>query len=255
VTGAAGSIGAEIAREVAAAGACVALLDREGERAQLVAEEITQTGSRAMGVQCDVTSRDSIVDAAKIVSDHFGLCSILINNAAALNPGRLIDLPLDKWNELLAINLTGYLLCSQIFGQQMIARSEGTIIHISSLSGHLPQPYSGAYSVSKAGVKMLSQLLAVELGEHRIRSNVVSPGMIRTPMSEMIYENPEVLRLREEIVPAHRISQPIDIAEIVLYLASNRSSYINGQDIVVDGGLSQMLLGLIPRPGFEREKS
>jgi NAD(P)-dependent dehydrogenase (short-subunit alcohol dehydrogenase family) len=153
----------------------------------------------------------------------------------------------------LAINLTGYLLCSQILGQQMIARGRGgAIVHISSLSGHMPQPYSGAYSVSKAGVRMLSQLLAVELGQHRIRSNVVSPGMIRTPMSEMIYADQDVLRLREEIVPAHRVSQPEDIADVVLYLVSERSSYINGQDIVVDGGLSQALLGLIPRPGFER---
>ena len=122
-----------------------------------------------------------------------------------------------------------------------------------SISGSVPQPYSGAYSVSKAGVKMLSRLLAVELGEHRIRSNVVSPAMVRTPMSEAFYQNEDVLRRREAIVPAGRISGPRDIAEAVLFLASERASYINGQDILVDGGLSQAFLSLIPRPGFEKQ--
>jgi NAD(P)-dependent dehydrogenase (short-subunit alcohol dehydrogenase family) len=117
----------------------------------------------------------------------------------------------------------------------------------------VPQPYSGPYSVSKAGVKMLSQLLAVELGEHGVRSNVVSPAMVRTPMSEVIYSNPEVLKRREQIVPARRISGPRDIAEVVLFLASPRSGYMSGQDLLVDGGLSSAWLTLIPRPGFEKQ--
>ncbi|MES1265908.1 MAG: SDR family oxidoreductase, partial [Variovorax sp.] len=122
-----------------------------------------------------------------------------------------------------------------------------------SISGRVPQPYSGPYSVSKAGVKMLSQLLAVELGEHGIRSNVVSPAMVRTPMSEVIYSRPEVLKQREMIVPARRISGPRDIAEVVLFLASPRAGYVSGQDLLVDGGLSTAWLTLIPRPGFEKQ--
>jgi NAD(P)-dependent dehydrogenase (short-subunit alcohol dehydrogenase family) len=128
----------------------------------------------------------------------------------------------------------------------------GSMVHVASISGRVPQPFSGPYSVSKAGVKMLSNLLAVELGEHRIRSNVVSPAMVRTPMSDVIYQNPEVLKQREQIVPAHRISGPADLAEVIVYLASPRAGYVNGQDILVDGGLSTAWLTLIPRPGFEK---
>jgi NAD(P)-dependent dehydrogenase (short-subunit alcohol dehydrogenase family) len=100
---------------------------------------------------------------------------------------------------------------------------------------------------------MLSQLLAVELGEHRIRSNVVSPAMVRTPLTEGIYQDPSVLKKRESIVPAGRISGPKDIAEVVAFLASPRSGYVNGQDVLVDGGLSTTWLSLIPRPGFEKQ--
>ncbi|MDB5829244.1 MAG: 2-deoxy-D-gluconate 3-dehydrogenase [Variovorax sp.] len=254
VTGAAGGIGGEIARELAAVGAKVALLDRDEKGATAFAADIAASGAQAIGVHCDITDEASVAAAAETVAGKLGPCSVLVNNAAAIYAGALMDVQLDKWNQLLAVNLNGFLLCSQVFGRQMIARKEGgSIVHVASISGSVPQPYSGAYSVSKAGVKMLSRLLAVELGEHRIRSNVVSPAMVRTPMSAGIYQNEDVLRRREAIVPAGRISGPRDIAEAVLFLASERASYINGQDLLVDGGLSQAFLSLIPRPGFEKQ--
>jgi NAD(P)-dependent dehydrogenase (short-subunit alcohol dehydrogenase family) len=254
VTGAAGGIGGEIARELAAVGAKVALLDRDGAGARAFALDIAASGARAIGVQCDITDEASVTAAADTVAAELGRCDVLVNNAAAIYAGALMDVKLDKWNQLLAVNLNGFLQCAQVFGRQMIAHGGGgAIVHVASISGSIPQPYSGAYSVSKAGVKMLSRLLAVELGEHRIRSNVVSPAMVRTPMSEAFYQDKDVLQRREAIVPAGRISGPRDVAEAVLFLASDRSSYINGQDILVDGGLSQAFLTLIPRPGFEKK--
>jgi NAD(P)-dependent dehydrogenase (short-subunit alcohol dehydrogenase family) len=178
---------------------------------------------------------------------------VLVNNAATIYAAALMDIELERWNQLMAVNLNGFLLCSQAFGRQMIAAGGGSMVHIASISGRVPQPYSGPYSISKAGVKMLSQLLAVELGEHRIRSNVVSPAMVRTPLTEGIYQDPSVLKKRESIVPAGRISGPKDIAEVVAFLASPRSGYVNGQDVLVDGGLSTTWLSLIPRPGFEKQ--
>jgi NAD(P)-dependent dehydrogenase (short-subunit alcohol dehydrogenase family) len=255
VTGAAGGIGAEIARELATAGARVALLDRDERGAAKVAGEIAETGARAIAVGCDITSQHSVASAAATVERELGRCDVLVNNAAAIYAAALIDIELDKWNQLLAVNLGGFLLCSQAFGRQMITGGGGSMIHIASISGSVPQPYSGPYSVSKAGVKMLSQLLAVELGEHGIRSNVVSPAMVRTPMTEVIYSTPEVLKKREQIVPARRISCPRDVAEAVLFLASARSSYVSGQDMLVDGGLSSAWLTLIPRPGFEKQNA
>jgi len=253
VTGAASGIGAEIARELATVGARVALLDRDVQGAAKVAADIVERGGRAIAVGCDITLQDSVAEAAATVERELGRCDVLVNNAAAIYAAALMDIDLDKWNQLLAVNLGGFLLCSQAFGRQMIVGGGGSMVHIASISGRVPQPYSGPYSVSKAGVKMLSQLLAVELGEHGIRSNVVSPAMVRTPMSEVIYSRPEVLKQREQIVPARRISGPRDIAEVVLFLASPRASYVSGQDVLVDGGLSTAWLTLIPRPGFEKQ--
>jgi NAD(P)-dependent dehydrogenase (short-subunit alcohol dehydrogenase family) len=253
VTGAGGDIGAEIARQLLDAGARVALLDRDQDRLAKVLAGLQGAAGKAMAVSCDVTDAASVQAAADRVQAAWGGAQVLVNNAASLYADAVMDITLDKWNKLLAVNLSGYLVCAQAFGRQMIAGGGGAMVHIASISGSVPQPYSGAYSVSKAGVKMLSQLLAVELGERGVRSNVVSPAMIRTQMSEVIYQDPAVRQRREQIVPAGRISTPADIAGAVLFLASDRAGYISGQEILVDGGLTQAWLSLIPRPGFQKE--
>lgn len=251
VTGAGGGIGAEVVRQLVQAGARVALLDRNKE-ALTAQQRDLGAGGRVLALDCDVTCAASIQAVADEVRAVWGPATLLVNNAASLYADALMDIDIDKWNQLLSVNLSGYLLCAQVFGRQMIHAGGGAMVHIASISGTIPQPYSGAYSVSKAGVKMLSQQLAVELGEHGIRSNVVSPAMIRTPMSEGIYQDLAVRQRREQIVPAGRISTPADIADAVLFLASPRAGYISGQEILVDGGLTQAWLSLIPRPGFEK---
>jgi NAD(P)-dependent dehydrogenase (short-subunit alcohol dehydrogenase family) len=252
VTGAGGGIGSELALQLLAAGAKVALLDRDAPRLAQMSERLGEHAGRVLTIACDVTDAQSVQAAALQVEKAWGPAALLVNNAASLYAGALMDIAVDKWNRLLSVNLTGYLLCAQAFGRQMMASGGGSMIHIASISASIPQPYSGAYSVSKAGVKMLSQLLAVELGEHGVRSNVVSPAMIRTPMSEGIYQDPGVRTRREQIVPAGRIGTPADIAGAVLFLASDRASSISGQEFLIDGGLTQAWLGLIPRPGFEK---
>lgn len=254
VTGAASGIGAEAARRLAQAGAVVAVLDRDATGAARVADEIESAGGRALGLGADVTVTEAVASAADQVAQRLGLCSVLVNNAAAIYPNALMDVERNRWDQLMAVNVSGPLLCAQIFGRQMMALGAGgSMIHVGSLSGSIPQPYGGAYSVSKAALKMLSRLLTVELAEHRIRSNVVSPAMVETPMSESIYKNPEVRRMREQLVPAGRISGPADLADAILFLASERSSYVNGQELLLDGGLSQTWLSLIPRPGLDKQ--
>jgi NAD(P)-dependent dehydrogenase (short-subunit alcohol dehydrogenase family) len=253
VTGAASGIGAETARQLAAQGAAIAVLDRDEAGAKRVAAEIEQAGGKALALFVDLGRPDTIEVAAQRVEDKLGVCQVLVNNAAAIYPDALLDVKLDKWNQLMAVNVTGTLLCSQAFGRQMVRAGSGSMIHVASLSGKFPQPYSGAYSVSKAAVMMLSRLLTVELAEHRIRSNVVSPSMVITPMSEVIYKDAEVRRRREQLAPAGRIGMPSDLAQAILFLASDRSGYINGQELLVDGGLSQTWLALMPRPGFEKK--
>ncbi len=149
------------------------------------------------------------------------------------------------------MNLSGYFLCAQAFGRQMREAKRGSLVHIASVAAHHPQTRSGAYSASKAGVAILSQQLALEWGPLGIRSNVVSPGLIRTPLSEAFYQEPGVTERRAAIVPSRRVGQPRDIADTVIYLASDRAAYVNGADVAVDGGFSSVLMDLVPRPGFQ----
>ena len=133
----------------------------------------------------------------------------------------------------------------------MLQEGRGSIVHVASIAASHPQGFSGGYSASKAGVAMLSQQLATEWGPRGVTSNVVSPGMIRTPLVDSIYAQPGVIEKRSAVVPMRRIGEPDDIANSVLFLASDRASYVNGAEIIVDGGYTRMVMNLVPRPGHE----
>jgi NAD(P)-dependent dehydrogenase (short-subunit alcohol dehydrogenase family) len=251
VTGAGGGIGRAVALGMAQAGASVVLLDKDEGNCQATTEALRPTGARTLAVACDIANPDSVA-AAERASRAIGPCDVLVNNAGMLLPGSLATVPLDEWNRLLAVNLTGYLLCAQAFGKAMIERGRGAIVHTASIAGSNAQAFSGAYSVSKAGVLMLSRQLAVEWGPHGVRSNVLSPGLVRTPMSESFYQTPGVAERRAAAIPIGRIGTPEDMAQVVLFLASDRAGFVTGQEIIVDGGFEHMLMSLVPRPGFER---
>ncbi len=168
-----------------------------------------------------------------------------------LRAGPLSSISVEDWNRVLTVNMTGYFLCAQAFGQGMLAKGKGAIVHVASIASRFPQAASGAYSVSKTGVVMLSQQIALEWGPQGVRSNVVSPGLVRTPMSEMFYRDNSVAERRANAVPLRRVAAPTDIAEVVIYLASERAGYVNGEDICVDGGFGRTLMSTVPRPGFE----
>jgi NAD(P)-dependent dehydrogenase (short-subunit alcohol dehydrogenase family) len=251
ITGGGAGIGRGIALGLAAVGATVVVLDRD-EAGAAVAAEIRASGGRAEFLTCDVTSDDSVVRAARQVVANVGNPEILVNNAGTMLPGGLETTSMADWERILSLNLTGYLRCARVFGEAMLARGAGAIVHVASISASFPQGYSGAYSASKAGVVMLSRQLAVEWGPRGVRSNVVSPGMIRTPMTEAIYQTQGVHEARRALVPARRIGRPEDIADAAVFLASERASYVTGEEIVVDGGFTRTLMGTIPRPGFEK---
>ena len=251
VTGGGGGIGRAVALSLARAGASVAAIDLderglEGTRAELLA-----ISSGHVVTRCDTSSADSVAAASTSIEKSLAPCGVLVNTAAVLRPGGLDVLPLAEWNAVLSVNLTGYFLCAQTFGRQMRKAGRGSLIHVSSIAGSHAQGHSGAYSVSKAGVIMLSRQLASEWGSQGIRSNVVSPGMVITPMSQSFYDTPGVTERRSAVVPLRRVGMPQDIADAILYLASDRSSYVNGDEITVDGGYASMLMNLVPRPGFE----
>ena len=250
VTGAGSGIGAETARHFASAGALVAILDRDADSAAAVAAQIELSGKRAIGLQADVGRAETVKAAADRIQKEFGPCRILVNNAAVRHREALIDISLEAWNQVLAVNLTGALICSQAFARQMIAAGRGgSIVHVGSLIAHHPQFDAGAYSASKAGMGMLSRSLAIELAQHRIRSNVVSPGFTRTPANEASYRDPETAAARQRLIPAGRVALPADLAQVILMLASDRADYVNGEDISVDGGVGGTLMSRVPRAG------
>jgi glucose 1-dehydrogenase len=250
VTGAGSGIGAAIAAALGEAGAHVALIDRDAAAARRVAQQLADRGARALALPCDITDEAAVQAAAAAVHAELGPVAALVNNAGLLRAASLDQVAIDEWNAVLAINLTGYLLCARAFGRGMCARSSGSIVHVASVSALHPQTHSGAYSASKAGVLLLSRQMAAEWGPCGVRSNVICPGMIRTALSAKFYEQPGFETRRAAATASRRIGEPVDIANAALFLASDRSSYLNGAELVVDGGLGCMLMDMVPRPGF-----
>lgn len=244
VTGAAGGIGKAIAAGFAENGAEVFLLDLNQEAVEAAATEV---GGKA--ISCDVTDADSVAAAVNTVAG----ADILVNNAAFLSPGALDEVDIDAWQKMLDVNLTGYLRCAQGFGAGMLKRGSGALVHVGSISGNHQQAFSNAYSASKAAVSMLSRQLAFEWGPRGVRSNVVAPGLVRTALSEAFYSDPKTKTAREKVVPLRRIGRVKDIADAVLFFASDRAAYISGQEVIVDGGYAQTLMSHVPRPGYADE--
>jgi NAD(P)-dependent dehydrogenase (short-subunit alcohol dehydrogenase family) len=252
VTGAASGIGEAIATLLAEAGSRVVLLDRDIHGAQKLAQKLTLGGAFATPIFCDTRDEVNISSAAQQVQRELGSCYALINNAGMLRAGSLDQVGLDDWNDVLAVNLTGYMLCAKAFGTHMREAGEGSIVNVASIAGVTPQSNSGAYSASKAGVLLLSRQLAVEWGAAGVRSNAICPGMIRTPLSAKFYEEPGFEVKRAAVTASRRIGEPQDIANVAAFLASPRSAYVNAAEILVDGGMSSMLMDMVPRPGFNR---
>ena len=251
VTGAGSGIGRSVAHALAREGARVALVDRNADALDDAAAEIERAGGECLAFRCDVSKEAEVEDAARDVRSRLGTADILVNNAGMIRAGGIAELSVADWDAVVGVNLTGFFLCARAFGRQMREVGRGSIVNMASIASTLPTPFAGAYSVTKAGVAMLSRQLAVEWGPAGVRSNAVCPGMILTELSRSMYESPGVEEARCATIPSRRIGRPEDIAEAVVFLASDRSAYINGAEITVDGGFTRNLLSLVPRAGYE----
>ncbi len=249
VTGGATGLGATTARLLAELGAKVGVLDVDRGAAEQLAGELEAAGLEAAALECDVADESAVEAAAAVCAERLGPCTALVNNAGVIRWTPLEDLSLEEWEWMLGINLTGAFLCTKHFGRQMLAERRGSIVNISSVAGSAPEASAGGYSPSKAGMIMLARQTAVEWGSRGIRANAVSPGIMRTPMAERFNSDPEALATRLKMVATRHIAVPGEVAAVIAFLLSDAASYLTAQNIEVDGGLMQMMIKIMPRPG------
>jgi len=236
VTGASRGIGRAIALGFAEAGADVVVCSRTLPDLEKVAEEIRALGRRSLAVTADIAMKSEVDNLMQKTVEHFGTIDILVNNAAINVMRPLIELREDGWDKVMNVGLKGYFLCSQAAAKVMIERKSGNIINMASAAAAKANPTLGAYSISKAGVVMLTRVLAVDLARHNIRVNAIGPSIVRTEFSQPLWSNPDALKSIEAQVPLGRIAETGDIVGIALFLSSDLAGYITGQTIYVDGG-------------------
>jgi NAD(P)-dependent dehydrogenase (short-subunit alcohol dehydrogenase family) len=239
VTGARRGIGKAIALALAEAGADVAVCDAvvNDGMLQTLSEEITAIGRSSIAIQVDISSKKQVEEVVRRTVDLFGTIDILVNCAGIWIPGQtLLECDEEKWDNVINTNLKGTFLCCQAFGQEMVKQKKGNIINLSSQVGLNPGIGVGAYSVSKAGIIMLTRQLALELSRHNIRVNAIAPGVVMTDFNKDLWSDPDVSAQIAQAIPLGRMATPEDVAEPALFLASDASVYITGTVINVDGG-------------------
>jgi NAD(P)-dependent dehydrogenase (short-subunit alcohol dehydrogenase family) len=239
ITGASKGIGKAIALAYALAGAEVVVSSRKQEAVDLVAQEIQAAGGKAMALAAHMGRPEEVEALVAKTVDRWGRLDIAVNNAAT-NPhfGPLLTADEGQLEKILDTNLKGYFRLCKAVVPHMEAGGGGKIVNIASVAGLRPGLNMGAYSLSKAGILMLTQVLAIELGPAKIQVNAIAPGIIKTKFSRVLWESEDILRMVEARTPLMRIGLPEDVVGIALFLASGASDYVTGAVIVVDGGAS-----------------
>jgi NAD(P)-dependent dehydrogenase (short-subunit alcohol dehydrogenase family) len=238
VTGGGQGLGRVFCKAFAEAGADIVVAEISPETGPATASELWKTGRRALFVQTDVRSPDSIRAMVESALDEFGRIDFLMNNAGITKWAPAEDVTAQDWRDVIDVNLSGVLYCSQAVAQHMIKRGCGRIINIASMSGLIanrPQPQA-SYNASKAAVIHLTKSLAAEWAPHNIRVNAIAPGYMDTPMAQPFFEDPQYGGVWIDAIPMKRPGQPEELAPIAVLLASEASSYMTGTTVIVDGG-------------------
>ncbi len=236
VTGGGTGIGRSIALEFAKSGADVVVTSRKLANLEKVAEEVTALGRRSLAIPADITNKVDVDNLVQRVMDEFSGIDILVSNAGIVVRAPLLETPEDEWDKVIDTNLKGYYLCSQVVGKRMVEQKRGNIINIASTSSFEMSEGEGPYCISKAGVVMLTKVLAFELAHYNIRANAIAPGWVKTNPNEVYWSDPETYKQITAKIPMGRWAEPSEIASVALFLASDASSYMTGHTIVVDGG-------------------
>lgn len=246
VTGAGSGIGRSIAEAMAAAGATVVVnYVRNRGNADKVVETIRAAGGSAFAVQGDVSKEDQVHRLFDEALHRCGTLDILVNNAGIQRDAPLLEMSLQQWNEVLAVNLTGYFLCARAAVREFVRKgivpeissAAGKIICISSVHEVIPWAGHCNYAASKGGVMLFMKSIAQELAPLKIRVNSIAPGAIRTSINRAAWATPEAEAKLLELIPYGRIGEPRDIGAVAAWLASGQADYIHGATISVDGGM------------------
>ena len=237
VTGGAGGIGTAVCRAFAKAGVGVAVADMDGARASDTAAEVSSGGGQVIAAEVEVTSESSVVAAVQRTVDHFGRVDFLVHCAGNNIRAPVLELSVEDWSRVLDTHLTGAFLFCKAVGRHLVEQGEGgRVVFMSSVAATAPVPERGAYSPAKAGLIGLARVLSLEWAEYDINVNAVCPGMVLTPMTEMVYKREPTLRgQRLKRMPAGREAYAEEVADLVLFLCSDKSVHINGTAIPIDG--------------------
>jgi NAD(P)-dependent dehydrogenase (short-subunit alcohol dehydrogenase family) len=248
ITGAGSGLGRRTAHAVAERGSTVVVLDLDADAAAATVEGLARDGHDASAVQADVTDPASVARAKDEILAQHGRVDGLVNNAGILVKNRLLDESFDAWQKTLAVNITGYFLCLQAFARPMIDGGGGSIVNIASIGATVPTIGAGSYCVSKAGVLALTRQAALELGPDGVRVNAVSPGFMKTAMTQDRYAVSGLEERRAQMIPLRRIADLGEVAAVVAFLLSSDAGYVNGQEIVADGGFLHSTTVNVPQP-------
>ncbi|MFE0090771.1 2,3-dihydro-2,3-dihydroxybenzoate dehydrogenase [Streptomyces sp. NPDC058991] len=244
VTGAAGGIGAAVARVLCERGATVACVDRAGERLRESVEKLTADGLPAVAFPADVTDSADVESVVGTVEERFGAIDFLVNAAGVLRLGEVSTMSDDDWNSTFAVNTTGVFHLSRAVVNRMVPRARGAVVTVASNAAATPRSEMAAYAASKAAAEMFTKSLGLEVARYGIRCNIVAPGSTDTPMLSSMWRDdsgprgtidgrPDAFRVG---IPLRKLASPEDVAHAVAFLLSDEAAHITLHTLTVDGG-------------------
>jgi NAD(P)-dependent dehydrogenase (short-subunit alcohol dehydrogenase family) len=238
VTGASRGIGRAIAAGLAGVGAAVAVTASDPAALETTLGELAALGAARLSVPLEITDRASIRSARELVERQLGPVDILVNNAGVQRLRLASEVSEDDWDYVLDANLRGQFFCCQEFGRQMISRRRGTIVNISSAAGLVPIAERAAYATSKAGLNMLTRVLALEWAAYGITVNAIAPTFVETELGRLTLDDPRLRAYWNDRIPLGRVATVEDVTAAVVYLASPAAAFITGTILPIDGGLT-----------------
>ncbi len=240
VTGASKGIGAEICAVFADAGADIVAVARDPDGLEETAARVRAMGRRVLVIEADMGAPDGPAHAARAAMEAWDTIDILVNNAGVAHIRPALELTLDDWERTMAVNLRAPFLMAQALAPRMIAQRWGKIVNISSQTGVIAAPEHAAYASSKGGLNALTKSLAVEWAPHNVQVNAICPTVVLTPMGRQVWGAPEKGAPMLARIPLGRFGEPVEIADLALYLASPAAELVNGALVMIEGGFTSM---------------